>query len=72
MAKKRFKPKKAGTALEAKTFIGKKGNAYTVFKTPGGSYHVLVETEAKAAARDSGAKGKKKTTRQLWDSIWNQ
>jgi hypothetical protein len=72
MAKKRLKPKKAGYGLAAQTFTGTKGRPYIVFREPGGSYHVLVETEAKAAARDCGAKGKTKTTRQLWDSIWSE
>jgi hypothetical protein len=65
---KKFKAKRRGLGLEVETFTGKSGQVYMVFHAPGGSYHVFVETEAKAAARDCGGKGK--NTRQYWDSLW--
>src|SRR2546421_13083823 len=53
-----LKPKRRGLGLEMRTFTGAKtGNVYTVLRTTRGSFHVLVETEAKAAARDCGAQG---------------
>lgn len=69
MALKKFKAKRQGLGLEAKTFIGKSGSSYVVFRSPGGSFHVLVETEAKAAARDCGIKSG--NTRQRWKSLWD-
>lgn len=67
---KTVKAKKSGSGLEFRTFKGGSGQSYTVLKTLDGSYHVLVETEAKQAARDCGATGDK-NTRQLWQSLWN-
>jgi len=67
---KRFKAKKRGYGLEAKTFEGKSGYVYTVFRAPGGSFHVFVETEAKAAAKDCGGQGS--NTRQQWESLWKE
>jgi hypothetical protein len=66
---KAVKAKKRGSGLEFRTFKGRSGQSYTVLKTLDGSYHVLVETESKAAARDCGAAGDK-NTRQLWQSVW--
>jgi hypothetical protein len=66
---KRFRAKRAGFGLQIQTFTGKSGKTYTVFKTTKGSYHAFVETEAKRAARDCGARGDK-NTRDLWKSIW--
>ena len=65
---KKFKAKRQGLGLEIQTFTGKKGTVYTVFRTTDGAFHVLVETEAKAAARDCGAKSG--NTRQRWESLW--
>jgi hypothetical protein len=68
---KRFKAKRRGLGLEIQTHIGKKsGQEYIVFHSTGGSYHVFVETEAKAAAKDCGGTGK--NTRQYWDSLWKK
>ena len=64
---KRYKAKRKGLGLEVRTFTGKKG-VYTVLRTTGGSFHVLVETEAKAAARDCGIKSG--NTRQRWEKLW--
>lgn len=66
---KKFKAKRHGLALEAKTFTGKSGHTYLAFKTPKGSFHVFVETEAKAAAKDCGGKGRQ--THEYWKSIWD-
>lgn len=66
---KQLRPKKRGTEIEIKTFRGKSGQTYIVFKTKKGSYHVFQEVEAKAAAKDCGATTGK-NTRQMWDSIF--
>ena len=68
MAQSGVKPKRKGMGLEAKTFIGKSGNTYLVFKTLDGGYHVFTEAQAKDAAKDCGATGT--NTRRYWDSIW--
>jgi hypothetical protein len=62
--------KRRGLGLDVKTFIGKEDDAYVVFRSPTGSYHVLVEIEAKEAGRDCGGKGR--NTREVWDSIWDK
>lgn len=64
----KYKAKRKGLGLEIRTFTGKSGSVYTVLRTTGGSFHVLVETEAKAAARDCGAKSG--NTRQQWETLW--
>jgi len=63
------KPKKKGLGLEMKTFQGKGGESYLVFRTKDGSYHVFLEVEAKQAARECGAR-KKGNTRQMWGELW--
>jgi hypothetical protein len=66
---KKFSAKKKGFGLAVRTFTGKRsGSGYIVFRTPKGSFHVFVETQAKAAARDCGGIGA--NTRQQWKSIW--
>lgn len=64
-----LKGKRGSVGLEIKSFKGRSGNQYVVLRTPKGSYHVLVEVEAKAAARDCGVKING-TTRQEWASLW--
>lgn len=66
---KRHKAKRKGQGLTTRQFIGKSGKAYTVHLTPPGAYHVLVEVEAKSAARDCGGTGA--NTRAMWASIWD-
>lgn len=65
---KEIKPKRSGLSLEARSFKGSSGQTYLTFKTLEGGYHVFVETEATAAAKDCGGRGK--NTRQLWDSLF--
>jgi hypothetical protein len=65
------KQKKRGLGLEMKTFPGKDGNAYLVFRTSGGSFHVFMEVEAKEAARQCGAKAEA-NTRHMWTSLWSR
>jgi len=65
------KPKKHGFGLEMKTFQGKVGEFYLVFRAKDGAYHVFLEIEAKQAARDCGA-SKEGNTRQMWGEIWNK
>lgn len=69
MARKQIVPKRKGLGLEARTFIGKTGRTYLVFKTLDGGFHVFQESEAKDAARDCGAQPGT-NTRQEWRSIW--
>ena len=54
-----------------RTYAGKDGRNYLVFRTAGGSFHTFVETEAKQAARDCGV-GITGTTRQMWTSLWKE
>lgn len=71
MSKSPIVPKRKGLALQAKTFFGKSGQTYLVFKALRGNYHVFVETEAKKAAVDCGAPSKGHT-RQQWKSVWQK
>ena len=73
------KPRRAQTvrartkrfALEARTFMGKSGTSYLVFRTPDGGFHVFVETVAVDAATDCGAK-QSGTPRDRWRSVWEE
>ena len=42
--------KRHGTRLEFRTFTGRDGNDYLVFRNPDGSFHTFVEVEAKGRA----------------------
>ena len=64
-----LKPKKSGFGLDVRSFTGKDGRSYLVFRTTKGSFHVFGEVEAKEAARQSGATVEK-NTRAMWQSIW--
>ena len=64
-----LKRKKKGLGLEAKTFKGKDGSSYLVFRSLDGSYHTFVEVEAKQAARECGASDGP-NTRKMWERIW--
>jgi len=66
----KLKPKKKGYGLEIKAFIGESEQSYLVMRTPGGSFHVFVEVEAKEAARDCGSR-KEANTRQMWEVLWS-
>ena len=64
-----LKPKRQGGGLMMRTIVGKKsGQTYLVFRTLDGSFHVFVETEAKAAAIDCGSQlpANEANTRQHW------
>jgi hypothetical protein len=63
-----LKAKKKGLGLEAKTFIGKQGSSYLVFRSLDGSYHAFVEVEAKQAARERGAT-EGPNTRKMWQLL---
>ena len=63
--------KRRGLNLEAKSFVGKDGRSYIVFKSTQGSYHAFVEIEAKQAARQCGATAEK-NTREMWKSVWKK
>lgn len=61
-----------GAGLEIKTFEGTQGT-YLVMKLPSGAFHAFVETEAKQAAKDCGAKVRGyPNTREYWKSLWNR
>lgn len=64
------KDKRRGLGLNVKTFTGRDGRSYLVFRTPAGSFHTFVEIEAKQAARECGAKAER-NTRAMWRSIWD-
>lgn len=67
MAVKKHEAKRQGLGLEIQSFKGSSGSSYIVFKSTTGSYHVFVEAEAKAAARDCGIT--KGTTRERWAAL---
>jgi hypothetical protein len=64
------KLKRRGVGLDIKTFAGRDGRSYLVFRTPSGSFHTFVETEAKDAARECGD-AVKGNTRRMWKDIWS-
>ena len=57
--------------LEIKSFTGKDGTTYIVFRTAGGSFHTFAEVEAKQASRECGVE-REGTTRQMWESLWTK
>ena len=68
--------KRNGLGLQMKTIKGESG-IYLFMKTPGGSYHVFLEVEAKQAAKDCGASVKRsaddnRNTRQMCKEIWDK
>ena len=65
---KKYKAKRKGLGLDIRTFTGQSGSIYIVMRSTAGSFHVLIETEAKAAARDCGAKSG--NTRERWKTLW--
>jgi hypothetical protein len=64
-----IKAKRKGAGIEMRTYRGKDGRTYLVFRTEGGAFHTFVETEAKQATRECGTRviG---TTRQMWSALW--
>jgi hypothetical protein len=66
---KRHVGKRKGQGLQMKTFTGRSGKSYLVFRTLKGSYHTFVEIDAKKAAVDCGGKGP--NTRAVWKSVWD-
>ena len=66
-----LKSKRRDKALETRTFEGKDGRSYIVFRTPEGSFHTFAEVEAKEAARECGGQVKG-NTRRMWQSIWDK
>jgi hypothetical protein len=71
MVKKTLTPKRQGAGLVLQTVTGRSGNSYIVMQTPGGGFHVFVETDAKKAALDCGSpyKATEKNTRQHWQTV---
>jgi hypothetical protein len=66
-----LKDKREGTALAFRTFSGRDGRNYLVFRSLDRSFHVFTEVEAKRAARECGA-AELANTRQMWDSLWDR
>ena len=66
-----LKDKRSSFGMQTRTFRGADGKTYLVFLTTKGSYHVLVEVEAKEAARQCGAK-ELSNTRAMWESLWKK
>jgi len=66
---KRHTAKREGIGLGFKTFTGKSGKSYIVYRAPKGSYHAFVEVDAKEAAVDCGAPGG--NTRAQWKAVWD-
>lgn len=56
-----LKRKKSGLGLEMRTFAGKNGDSYLVFRTNKGSFHVF---------RECGCAVVDGNTRQMWGSLW--
>lgn len=71
MAKNPIKGKRQGMGLEIKTIRGTRGT-YVVFKLPDGAFHVFVETESKAAAKDCGSTMGDANTRKHWKQVWDK
>ncbi|GIW78650.1 MAG: hypothetical protein KatS3mg105_0457 [Gemmatales bacterium] len=63
------KEKRLGFRLDVRSFEGKDGSTYIVFRTKKGAYHVFKEVEAKQAARECGVE-KEGTTREMWYKLW--
>jgi hypothetical protein len=68
---RRIKEKIQDTGLEMKVFRGRDDNFYLIFKTQQGSYHALIEVEAKQAARECGSP-QEAHTRTMWKAIWDK
>jgi hypothetical protein len=64
-----MKAKKRGLGLEMRTFEGRDGRSYLVFRTARGAYHVFAEVEAKEAAEQCGA-SRAGNTHRMWDEVW--
>ncbi|HWA90493.1 MAG TPA: hypothetical protein VG889_10685 [Rhizomicrobium sp.] len=62
--------KRSGLELQFKTFKGRSGKSYLVFRTLKGGYHVFAEMEAKTAAQDCGAASG--NTREQWKKLWSR
>ncbi len=65
------KAKRKGLGLELRTFSGKSGTSYLVFRTRVGSFHMFEEVEAKGAAQDCGAQ-RENNTRFMWNKLWKK
>ena len=66
-----LKGKRKGVGLEIKTFKGRGGKTYIVFRAQNRAFHVFQEVEAKQAARDCGSRPQG-NTRVMWNELWNK
>ena len=65
-----MKPKPHGTGLNIRTFEGKDGSTYLVFRTPRGAFHIFRELNARDAAADAFGLTSG-TTYQRWRKLWD-
>lgn len=65
---KTFKVKRISSAIEIRTYQGRKGK-YLVMTAGDGKFHVFSEVEAKEAAIDCGFKGRQHTN-TMWKTLW--
>ena len=66
-----IKGKKRGFELGMRSFRGKNGGSFLVFRTSRDSFHVFQEVEAKDAARKCGSTVKGHTS-SMWKRLWDQ
>jgi len=64
-----MKEKKKGVGLQIRSFTGRDGKQYLVFRTPTGAFNVFKEVEAKQAAQECGCTVTG-NTRKMWGSLW--
>jgi hypothetical protein len=64
-------PKGLGPGLEIKTFRGRSGVWYLVFRTRDGTFHVFREVDPRAAARDCGSEAETED-HNAWESLWRK
>jgi len=70
---KKFTAKRSGTEIGMRTFGGKSGKSYLVFRERDSIvFHVFTEVEAKEAAQDCGADTSKGTTASNWTELWDR
>ena len=66
------KTKNPAFALQTRTFQGKSGSSYLVFRTPKGQFHVFVETAARPAAQDCGSQSRSCNPNVHWQAVWDK
>jgi hypothetical protein len=64
-------PKSLGPGLEIKTFRGRSGVCYLVFRTHDGTFHVFQDVDPQEACRDC-AQETETDDRQGWEILWQR